>query len=179
MGKKKEKELKIKQMSPPENKALVFIVRRQSMAKLIKVTLECNGVYLGTTKGKRFIYLILDPGSYTFVSKAKNKSSLQLNLEAGNSYFILQKISTGGIMTITKLELMEETTGRKKLKKCSLIEINNIQEAIPSSYEYTKESLAPEPLTSKQKTKYFIIAILIIIFGIILMISGLIDIMGL
>ena len=79
MGKKKEKELKIKQMSPPENKALVFIVRRQSMAKLIKVTLECNGVYLGTTKGKRFIYLILDPGSYTFVSKAKNKISLSMS----------------------------------------------------------------------------------------------------
>jgi len=68
------------------------------------VTLECNGTYICTTKGKRFIYLILDPGSYTFVSKAKNKSSLQLNLEAGYSYFILQKISTGGIMTITKLE---------------------------------------------------------------------------
>lgn len=166
-------------MLPPEDKALVFIIRRQSMAKLINLTLECNGVYLCTTIGKRFIYLILDPGSYTFVSKAKNKSSLQLNLEAGNTYFILQKLSTGGIITLTELELMEETTGRKKLKKCSLIDINNIQETIPSSYEYTQESLAPEPITSKEKTKYYIITLLIIIFGIIFLIWGISDLMSL
>jgi len=179
MRNNKEKELEIKQMLPPEGKALVFIIRRQSMAKLIKVRLECNGIYICTTKGKRFIYLILDPGSYTFVSSAKNKSSLRLNLEAGDSFFIMQKITTGGIMTLTELELMEETSGRKKLKKCSLIEINNIQETIPSSYEYTMESLAPKPVTSKERTKYCIIAIVFIIFGIIIMISGIIDIMGL
>lgn len=76
MGGKKKRELKIKQMLPPQNKALVYIIRRQSMAKLIKVVLECNGVYIATTKGKRFVYLILEPGLYTFVSKARNIASL-------------------------------------------------------------------------------------------------------
>jgi len=178
MRKNKEMELKIKHMLPPEDKALVFVIRRSTNAKLMKVTLECNGKYIGTTKGKQFIYLILDPGSYTFVTKAKNKSCLQLDLEAGHSYFISEKINAWGIGVLTELELMEETTGRKKLKKCSLIEINNIQETVPSSYEYTQESLAPKPLTSKERTKYCIIAIIIIIIAIIIMISGLIDIMG-
>ena len=179
MRENKKKELEIKQMLPPEGKALVFIMRRQSMAKLIKVTLECNGTYICTTKGKRFIYLILDPGFYTFVSRAKNISNLPLNLEAGNTYFISQKISTGGIMTVTQLELMEETTGRKKLKKCSLIEVDNIQELIPSSYECSQESLTPEPPTSKQIIKYCLIGIVLIIFGVIILISGILDLMSL
>ena len=167
-------------MLPPEGKALVFIIRRKSMAKL-KVTLECNGVYLCTTKGKCFIYLILDPGSYTFVSKATNKSNLQLNLEAGNTYFILQKISTdiATIFTFTKLELMDETTGRNKLKKCSLIEINNIQETIPSSYEYTQESLAPEPVTSKERRKSCIVGLIFLIVAIIFLIWAISDFMSL
>lgn len=37
MEEKKERELKIKQMVPPKDKALVYIIRRQSMGKLIKV----------------------------------------------------------------------------------------------------------------------------------------------
>jgi len=115
-------------MLPPQDKALVYIIRRESMAKLIKVVLYCNGTYIATTKGKRFVYLILDPGLYTFVSKARNIDSLQLHIEATKTYFILQIISTGGIRTITQLKLMDERTGRKKLKKCSLIETESFKD---------------------------------------------------
>lgn len=177
MGKNNENVLKIKEMPPPEDKALVYIIRPPIIGTTLKAALECNGTYIATTKGKRFVYLILDPGSYTFVSIFKNKYSLQLDLEAGNSYFILQTAKFSGNEKVTELELMEEMTGRKKLKKSSLIESINIKGAIPSSYEYTPESLAPEPVTSKEKNKYAIMAVLMIIFGIIFMIWGISDIL--
>ena len=102
---------------------------------------------------------------------------MQLNLEAGLSYFILQKVKAVGAKPLTVLELMEEVTGREKLKKCSLIESENIKEVIISSYEYTPESLAPESMTSKEKNKYAIIAVLVIIVGIIFIIWGISDLM--
>jgi len=166
MEQNNENILKIKEIVPPEDKALVYIIRPQIVGRIVELILECNGTYIATTKGKRFVYLLLDPGPYTFVSISKNKSSLQLNLEAGVSYFILQMIKViGG--NLTTLELMEEVTGREKLKKCSLI---------PSSYGLTTESLTPESVTSKEKNKYAI-ALLIIIIGLIFIIWGISDIM--
>jgi hypothetical protein len=177
MAKNSENVLKIKEMLPPEDKALVYIIRPSIVGRVVELILECNGTYLATTKGKRFLYLLLDPGAHTFVSKSKNESSLQLNLEAGLSYFILQKVKAVGAKPLTVLELMKEVTGREKLKKCSLIESENIKEGIISSYEYTPESLAPESMTSKEKNKYAIIAVLVIIVGIIFIIWGINDLM--
>lgn len=81
-------------------------------------------------------------------------------------------------MTITQLKLMDERISRKKLKKCSLIETESFKEMIPTSYQYTQESLTPPPITSKERTKLCIIALLIIIFGIIILLSGIFDIMS-
>ena len=153
MATNKEKELKIKQMLPPEGKGLVYIARPAFIGKVAKLDLECNGTYIGTTKGQRFIYLILNPGFYTFVSIGENKSNVQSTLEAGKTYFILQKPMMGVKKGRSELELIDEMTGRNALKKCSLVKVINIEEAvIPSSFEYTQEDLTTGPLPSVNKS---------------------------
>ncbi|MFX0037607.1 MAG: hypothetical protein ACFE9I_18460 [Candidatus Hermodarchaeota archaeon] len=173
-------------MLPPQDKALVYIICRQITGRLGTVVLECNGTYIATTEGKKFVYLILDPGLYTFVSKARNIESLQLHIEANKTYFILQKIITQGFMTLTLLQLLNERMGRKKLKKCSLIETESYKESIPTSYQYTEESLTPRPFTSEEKRKshimglkFCIIGVIIIIVAIIFLLSGIFDLMSL
>ena len=159
----------------------MYILRPYIVGMGIKASIECNGSHIATIKGRRFVYMVLDPGSYTFVSelsKGKNKASLQLSLEAGHAYFILQKVGVG-TRPLTELELTDEITGREKLKKCSLIESSTVKDAIPSSYEHTPESLAPELDTSKGRSNYIIFALIIIILGIIFVIWGVNDLMRL
>ena len=88
----KEEEKQIKNMAPPEGKAIVYIIRSKNVGKLVKFHVSANDTPLGYTKGKTFLYTILDPGMYTFVSKAENTKNIDVNVEAGQIYYLLQKI---------------------------------------------------------------------------------------
>lgn len=115
-----EMDLKIKEMKSPEGKALVYIVRPSSFGFAIKMTVTCDGEYVGTTAGKRYIYTVLSPGNHLFVSKAENKSELSIVLEEGKTYYLEQQVKMGLIKARNKLVRLDEVEGRNKLSKCSL-----------------------------------------------------------
>ena len=79
-----------------------------------------NGEYIGATGGGRYIYAILDPGNYTFVSKAENESVLQIAIETDKTYYLEQKIKMGIMMARNELVRLDDAEGHEKLFKCSL-----------------------------------------------------------
>ena len=104
-----------------EEKADVYVIRNSSVGSLVKMGVECNGVEIGSTKAKQYIYTVLDPGYYTFVSKTpENSASLGITLEAGKTYYIKQQVKMGIIAARTGLELMNELDGKKALNDCKL-----------------------------------------------------------
>jgi hypothetical protein len=111
---------KVKMLQPPSDKALVYFVRPSSIGTAIKFGVSCDGKELGSTKGKRFIYAIVDTGMHTFVCTAENKSELILKTEAGKIYFIEQQVKMGIVAARTKLVRLDEVSGRKKLEVCKL-----------------------------------------------------------
>ena len=110
----------VKQTIPPQGKALVYVVRPNRAGGLIKFKLHVDGIHVGTTKARQFLYSILNPGPHLFMSKAENRSEMQLNLEAGKTYFLKQKIKLGGIKARNELILVNEIEGREMLEKCKL-----------------------------------------------------------
>lgn len=110
-----------KELTAPADKALVYVVLPTNLVGYAdKMKVRCNGKYLGATGGKRFIYAILDPGSYVFVSEAENKSELAIVLEAGKTYYLEQKVKMGILKARNSLERLSDTEGKEKLSKCSL-----------------------------------------------------------
>jgi len=109
-----------KNLSPIEGKAIVYIVRTSPMGTLIRIGAECDGKGLGSTKPKQYLYAILEPGKRTFTSHTENKTSLDLTLEGGKIYYILQKVKMGIVTARIGLELMNESDGRKALMDCKL-----------------------------------------------------------
>ena len=109
-----------KNLSPVEGKAIVYIVRTSPLGTLIRIGTECDGQGLGSTKPKQYIYAILEPGKHTFTSHTENKTSLDLTLEGGKIYYILQKVKMGIVTARIGLELMNESDGRKALMDCKL-----------------------------------------------------------
>jgi len=107
-------------MTPPEGKALVYIVRPAAVGMAIGMPVTCDGVDVGKTGGRRFLYAVLDPGSHVFVSRAENKSELPIVLEAGKTYYLEQKVTMGLLKARNKLVRIEDAEGREKLLKCSL-----------------------------------------------------------
>ncbi len=110
----------LKNMMPPEGKALVYIIRPQIQGSLVVFKNYINERYIGATKGRKFLYEILEPGMYTITSKAEKYNSLELEAEPNKIYFIKQNLKMGIWMMRVQLELINEVKGRKLLKKCKL-----------------------------------------------------------
>ena len=110
----------IKELSPPDGNALVYILRPSSVGKFVKFKTFCNDQYIGAIKGKNYLYIILEPGLYKFMAKAENKDVVDLVVEPGKTYFLLQKAKMGAIKARVKIYLMEEDEARVKLQKCKL-----------------------------------------------------------
>jgi len=107
-------------MIPPEGKALVYVVRPNRAGGLIKFKFHVDGKHVGTTKARRFLYSVLDPGPHLFMSKSENESEMQLNLEAGKTYFLKQKIKIGALKARNELIQVNESEGREMMQKCRL-----------------------------------------------------------
>jgi hypothetical protein len=109
-----------KNISPIQNKAIVFVIRPTAFAFAIRMDVSCDTTYIGTTGPKSFLYTVLSPGSYTFLSRSENNAFLEVTFEAGKIYYLEQEVKMGMIYARTKLKLVEEEKGRKFLSKSKL-----------------------------------------------------------
>lgn len=121
MSKLNDKDLK--NMKPPEGKGLIYLIRSRSTGTLIKFKVFVNDEYIGATKGKNFLYKIVDPGHYKILSKAENQHEIEFEVEAGKIYYVLQKIRLGVIKARVRMYLTDEGEGRTRLKKCKLSKV--------------------------------------------------------
>jgi hypothetical protein len=109
-----------KTLSPPADKALVYVVRPNFLGTAIRFKVSIDGKYVGTTGGQRYIYTLQDPGLHKIASKAENLAELEIEFAAGQVYYIEQIPRMGIIMARNKLVLLDEATGREKLNQCTL-----------------------------------------------------------
>ncbi len=115
-----EADAEAKTLSTPDSTALVYVVRPNFLGTAIRFKVYCDGKYIGTTGGQRFIYTYQKPGNHIFLSKAENSSELSIELNAGNVYYIEQIPQMGIIMARNKLQLLDELSGKEKLNECTL-----------------------------------------------------------
>jgi hypothetical protein len=124
-------------MVPGPDEALVYIVRPTSFGGTVKFAMMCDGEYLGSTGGGRFIFTHQGAGPHLFVSKAENTSELHLELAAGETYYLEQQVKLGAFQARANLVLLEEAEGREKLAKCALSD--DIVDVVPGSEQYMNE----------------------------------------
>lgn len=108
-----------------EDQALVVFVRPEFMGKMIKFRVTANEAPIGWTRGKQYFYKYFDPGVTKFISKAENKSEMNIDLKAGRTYFIKQDIQMGFLKARNKLKLLTVEEGKKVVKRCKLSKCMN------------------------------------------------------
>ncbi len=107
-------------VQPPSDKAVVYLIRPSMLGQLINTKVEIDGQYVGKTKGKQYLYTILDPGAHTITSIAENTSEVPIELEAGQQYFFEQEIKMGVLKARNELVRIDEADARIKIQKCKL-----------------------------------------------------------
>ena len=100
------------------DKASVYIVRPANMGKAIRIWAFADESVIGLTKGNTYAHVYLDPGTYLFWSRAENVSAVELEVAAGQTYFIKHKVKIGGLKARVRTEIISEEEGRDALRKC-------------------------------------------------------------
>ena len=111
-------------LSPLPDSAIVYIMRPDFLAMAIRMDLSCDSVYIGTTSPYRYIYTVLAPGTHKILSRSENKFYLDITVEANKIYYVQQQAKMGAFYARTKLNPVDEETGKKMLSKCKLDHTN-------------------------------------------------------
>lgn len=118
-----ERDAQAKSFSVKPDKASVYVYRNESMGGAVKMAVEVDGQKIGETAAKTYMMLDVAPGKHKLVSKSENDSVLELQAEAGKNYFVWQEVKMGVLYARSKLQLVDDATGRAGVGECSMIDI--------------------------------------------------------
>ena len=101
------------------DQASVYVVRPAKMGMAIRMWAFADDTVLGLTKGDTYAHAYLEPGEYTFWSRAENVSAVNQVVEAGKTYYLKQKVKMGGLKARVSVEFLSEAEGLEVLEKCA------------------------------------------------------------
>jgi Protein of unknown function (DUF2846) len=111
---------RLRGLIPGQGKSLVYIVRPSMVGMIMPFRVYCNGVDIGSTHGKKFLFIHLNPGRYEFVTE-KREHGLTLDALPDTTYYVVQKMKMGLVVGHVQYELItNEKKAYKLLYKCKI-----------------------------------------------------------
>lgn len=110
-----------KERPPAEARAdmgLIYVLRPTGFGAAIKSFFFSDGTILGINRGSSYFFAHVDPGRHVFWSKSENVDALELEVRAGETYYIQQHVQMGGFRARTRLEVLDAVRGQEALAKC-------------------------------------------------------------
>lgn len=115
-----EEEQAARQVKPADNMALVYVIRSSEYGGINEMTVLLNRDTMGVTYGRNYLYTIVKPGKYLVSSVSENTATMELNVEAGKTYYVKQHVKMGVMSARSRLLTVDETEGRKIMEKAKL-----------------------------------------------------------
>ena len=102
------------------SKATVYVYRyKQFVGSALAPSVYCDGTQLARMENGRYFTARLDPGKHTFTSNDK-QSGIDLDLKAGEEYFVRVELATGFAKGHGRLVLVPREQGGYELKSDKL-----------------------------------------------------------
>ena len=120
----RDSDTQAKTFAPVTDKAVVYIYRDEILGAAIKLHVAVDGIAVGDTGPKSFLQLALPPGQHTITSRGEKTSSLSLDTQAGQTYYVWQEVKMGMLSGGSKLQLVAEDVGRKGVTESTRIQAN-------------------------------------------------------
>ena len=105
-------------------KSNIYVYRNESMGGAVKMEVDLDGKQVGTTAAKTYLLLTVNPGKHTLVSHAEGNSNLVVDTQPGKNHFVWQEVKMGALFAGSKLQPVDEQTGKAGVGECQLIELN-------------------------------------------------------
>ncbi|WP_290905889.1 DUF2846 domain-containing protein [Aquabacterium sp.] len=112
----------VKSFAAPKDNAGIYIYRNETMGSAVKMEVAVDGTPIGKTVAHTFLYKEVAPGKHTLTSSAENTSTLEIDAKPGALYYVWQEVKMGIMYARTKLNLVDETEGKKGVLETKLAE---------------------------------------------------------
>ncbi|MDB5802648.1 MAG: hypothetical protein JWL63_3587 [Rhodocyclales bacterium] len=117
-----EQDTKAKSFATSPDKANVYIYRNETMGAAVKLQVSVDGKLIGSTASKSYFFVQLAPGKHTIMSQEDSDKTLDINVVAGKNYFVWQEVKMGMWSPGSKLNLVDDATGKAGVAESGLIE---------------------------------------------------------
>jgi hypothetical protein len=108
--------------------AVVYVYRyKQYIGYMVEPSVYCNEVQLARMDNGRYFKVILSPGTHTFRSNDK-QSGIEMELKAGEEYYIRVEIINGLLKQRGRLVLMAKEQGAYEIKKLKALSASKIKD---------------------------------------------------
>lgn len=107
---------------PTDDMALVYVLRPAFVGAAIKTWAFADDQLIGVSKGKAYSFALVPAGKHIFWSKAENTSALEMEVEAGETYYFKQMIKMGINKARVKMVQIDEKEAKKHFEKCGYVE---------------------------------------------------------
>ena len=107
---------------PQEGHALVYVFRPATMGYAIKTWAFADDDLMMVSKPKAYSFAQVPAGKRLFWTKSENTSAIELDVEAGQAYYLKVKIKMGLGKARAKVLQIDEAEAQKYFQKCSYVE---------------------------------------------------------
>lgn len=99
-------------------KSSIYLYRNETYGGAIVMTVSLDGKVAGRTGPQTYFLWEVDPGPHEITSHTENVDTLKLTTETGQAYFVWQEVKMGIWAARSKLQVVDEATGRKGVAEC-------------------------------------------------------------
>jgi hypothetical protein len=99
-------------------KGRIYVIRPSVMGSAASLEVWDGNLHVGNTGANSFLCWERKPGQAQVSGKEENVSTVELNVEANQVYYIFQHMRMGWVQARNKLEVITEEEGQKRLKGC-------------------------------------------------------------
>ena len=96
-------------------KARIYVMRPSTLARAISMVVRDNEKIIGSTGAQGFLCWEREPGYVVISSKAENTSTINIPVQAGQVYYIYQRLGMGLLEARNKMKIVTEDKGRQIL----------------------------------------------------------------
>lgn len=104
-------------------KARIYLMRPSVFGGLASMKVFDGETQIGNIRGNSYLCWDRDPGTLELHDTAENKSHMELKVEAGHTYYILQKVRMGWIKPCSDLSEIPEDEAQRYLATCKAAKI--------------------------------------------------------
>ena len=119
-----QKDAEAKTFRVQPGKSNIYVYRNESMGGAVKMEVDIDGKQVGTTAAKTYLVVTVNSGKHTLVSHAEGNNNLVVDTQPGKNHFVWQEVKMGVMYAGSKLQLVDEQTGKAGVGECKLIEVN-------------------------------------------------------